>query len=545
MFAFKNVKLIVLGLLLLASVFLLVYSLAQKAQGAIITEIDPNSTCVNVKVGSKITQLSGMLIKSENDFNRSVANAKKGDYINMVVDGEPANCIALSDGDLGVQVRSIRSEPLRFGTDIAGGSIFAFKPSNGISENMTGIVKIIEKRIKFFGLPQTKVYEDGNLIKIESFKDVDLNRLTMVGRIDAKIIEEIKLENETGKIKIGSDSFTIKIGDKITVNGVNYSLGEKFEINNVSFKLVNSTKDYAIISADIYSNKDINGSQAQFGTVKKIDKNAFQFTIPVTLSKDASSRFSQITKGMGISQQIGRGAYLNGKIIFYVDDYPITVPLDIPIEFAGKDIGVIVGFGKTEAEANNEMKNVQAILSFGQLPGNLTLASEEVMKPMIGILDFGIVLAVLSILFIACIAIGQARYKKAKLGVYVVLLSAAEIVCLIGIVALLQRFSSYGIVIDFPVLIGLVVSASFTMTKMLISTEEDFKKMRLDVRYKYKKIIGLKNLLNVCLILVSLVSFSFGYSGFGYVLLINLFINFALTNLIYKDLLKKSAGHFV
>ena len=139
------------------------------------------------------------------------------------------------------------------------------------------------------------------------------------------------------------------------------------------------------------------------------------------------------------------------------------------------------------------------------------------------------------------IFISQIRYKKIKLGFDMVLLSVTELICTLGIVVFLQRFSPF-MVIDFSLLIGLIVLVLFTITKLLISTEENFKKSHLEIRYKYKKIIGLTNLLNICLVLVALSSFLFKYTGFGSVLLIGLLIELSLVKMIYKDLLKKSIG---
>ena len=298
----KNLKLITLALILVVSIYLVASSFVEKKYGVVVTEINLNNTCLNVKVGDTITQMSGTVINNVNDFNKFVSDIKSSNYVNMVVGGEPANCVAIADGDLGVQVKNIKSGALKFGTDIAGGSIFIFKPADGTTENdLDGIAKIIEKRIKFFELPQTKVYKDGNLIKIESSKDADFNRLIMDGKIDAKIVQEIKLENGTAKIKIGSEYFPIKVNDKINVNGVNYSLGETFKINNISFNLLNSTKDFVLVSIEVYSNKDINYSQTYFGAVKKVSKGVFQFTEPIRLTTEASNRFSLITRGMGVS----------------------------------------------------------------------------------------------------------------------------------------------------------------------------------------------------------------------------------------------------
>lgn len=543
MFAFKNVKLIILTLFVAVSIYLLATSFVEKKRGVVITEVDPNGSCVNVEVGSVITQISGTTINNVNDFNKFVGSAKKGDYVNMVVGGEPANCVAMSDGDLGVQVNDLRSEILRFGTDIEGGSIFIFKPSNENSQNdLNDIMKIIEKRIKFFNLPQTKVYTDGNSIKIESFNDIDLNQLTMVGKIDTNILEEIKPVNGTGKIKIGSESFDIKIDDQVNVNDVNYSIGDTFEINNITFNVINSTKDSVIFSIDVYTNKDVIISQTQPGIIKKISNGVFQFTIPVKLSSEASNRFSLITRGMGVTQQIGGEATLNGKIVFYLDDHPLTVPLNIPVEFAGKEIDVITGFEKTNADANMQMKKVEASLYFGQLPQKLVLEGREEVKLKVGILNFEILFGILFLIFAACVAISQTRYKKIKLGAYITLLAASELVCIIGVVVFFQKFSSYNTIIDFSMFVGFVVSALFTIVKMLVSVEENLKRIHLDVRYRYKKIIGLKNLLSICLIIISFSSFFLGYGGFGFALLIGFLIDVFLLNLIYKDLLKKSVG---
>jgi hypothetical protein len=540
---FKNVKLATLFVFVLISLFLIASSIFYVGtKGVIVTDLS-NSKCVNVKVGSLITQIEGEIINDVEKFNQSMNNLKAGQSISMIVDSGPANCVVLNDGNLGLKVKNTISGVLRFGTDIGGGSIFVFKPANEIPESdMTKIVETIGERIKFFGIPQTKVYKDGNLIKIESFKDLEPNMLVMVGKLETKILQEIVLENGTGKIKIGSEPFLIKINDKINVNGIDYSLEEKFKINNISFNLVNSTEDFAIVSADVYSNGDINSSQMQFGVVKKVAEGAFQFTVPIELSANASNRFSLITRGVGVSRQPGRESVLNGKLVFYIDNSSITIPLDIPIEFVGKPISVIVGFEKTEHDANKQMKNVQAVLSFGQLPEKLILVKEEEVKPKVGMFDFGVLIAILAISVMTFVFVSYARYKKIKTSFVAVMLAIVELICVVGVIVFLQRFSSYGVVMDFSVLIGLIVSALLTLTKMLILTEEDFRKLHLDIKYKYKKVIGLGNLLSICSVVIAISSIQFGYGGFGSVLLIGLLVELLLIKAIYKDLLKKSLG---
>jgi len=62
-----------------------------------VSFINESANCQNVKIGDKITQIGGKLIYTLEDFREVLENVKKGDFIPIVSNNQPASCKAIED----------------------------------------------------------------------------------------------------------------------------------------------------------------------------------------------------------------------------------------------------------------------------------------------------------------------------------------------------------------------------------------------------------------------------------------------------------------
>lgn len=544
MFQIKNLKVIILAIFLLISAYLLFSPFFIKRTGVAVSSVDPSSICSNVNIGSSITQVSGSIIKTDEDFKNAVGRLKAGEYATMVVNGGPGGCKVVSDGYVGVEVKNVISVPIKLGTDLSGGTVFTLKPENATTvEDLNKTLAILKKRIKFFNLRETEAYQEGNDIKIKSFSDVDLSNLEMKGELKTKILEEIKFENETGRIRIGSDNFPVNLTDnELLINNSVYNTKENFQLQNITFNILNYTNTSAFVTAEIYSNEDVIQIYSQLATVKKnTNTGDYQFSLQVQFASNASERFSSITKGMTASYSLSQQGILDGKLVFYMDDQ-IMSSVDIPIDFIGKDIPVIIGFGKSQSDATAQLKKVESSLEFGKLPEKLILINSSYFSPSFKQNDIILISSAAMAIVLIALAIAYTRYKKIKIGIYFIGLAAAEIVCVLGVIMLFQRYTAYALPINFPILIGVEIVFFAAIIKFLVRSENSFRKTSLKIQYKYKKLISVLDLTNVVLILMSFATFFIGWPGTGAAIIISLVLDFILIKRVYNDLLKKSFG---
>ena len=536
----KNIRLIILVALVLVSVLFLVTPLLTKASGVVVVSVENDSKCF-ITEGSVINQVSGDLVANSDDFKNAEKNTKENVYVPMVVNNGPGGCVAARDGYLGINVADVSTKHLIFGIDIQGGIVNIFKPVTPLSsEQLNKVVETIIKRIQILNLAEMNAYASDDLINIVSLSSEKIGMLVMPGEFEAKILRDVNLVNDTGELGIGNDTYPFKIVNdtSITINSDNYGLYQKFYLENIEFRLINITNNTASIEATILNNEDVKNLLTSYSYVKYDQNyNSYEFNIPLEISAEASDRFVKITKKLPTTYVMGRPT-LEGFLVYYIDGEVIN-KLSIPFDMMGKKLDniAVVGFKKTMQEASNEKLRVEVAVS-GKLPAELRMVGTKKFEPILREKFLWSTALIFAIIVLSVSLLGYLRYKKIKLGAYIVLLVLAEVVCTLGVASAVQMYYSYGWVLDTKSIIGFFVLMVTSSVQMILLTEKAMKKKDYAIYFKFKKILGATTLLNIAVFTLAF-SMLFAWKGFGLALIIGFTIGALITKPIYDDVLKK------
>lgn len=432
-------RLLTLFLLLALSAASLLLPSFIKKQGVYVARLSENAKCRNIDVGDSITEIGGMRIKKYEDFIKATSRIKAGDFVPIVSNNLPANCVALADGNLGFEVKEYKkASALKFGIDIQGGTR-ALLQANATQQEILDAVTILNQRINMYGLSDIRVLPVGsNLIQIEAagLKESDIRDfLAKQGFFEGKLVELIELKNGSGELIINYNQYRVtKLNGKIKINQSLYGVNESFYLNGIKFEVYNLTDEYATLAANVFTGKDIVNilTDPQHSYVVPF-KNGYRFVFTIQISKTSASRFANLTAGQP-TYWVGGESYIRPKLVLYLDEKPIT-ELNIVAELAGKAIETpsIQGFGRTAKEAQDEKLKLQTILRSGSLPVELKLVRVDTITQTAGkrLLE-AVVYAAVAIAITVSIVVFL-RYRDLKIALPMVLLSWCEILLILGI----------------------------------------------------------------------------------------------------------------
>ena len=106
----RDIRLLLLaGLVLFSLYYILSPSLFGKP-GVVVNQIGSDARCANVGINSVITQVDLYAIKSIEDYNLATSAVTGGQYVQLIADNRPADCIAVSNGELGISVDTLNKE---------------------------------------------------------------------------------------------------------------------------------------------------------------------------------------------------------------------------------------------------------------------------------------------------------------------------------------------------------------------------------------------------------------------------------------------------
>jgi len=442
-------------LLLLFSLYFIFSPYFFEKKGVIVNFVE-NEKCT-LKENSIITEMKNLQIKNLSDFLEIEKNLKKGEYVSLIANGEPAFCTALEEGNLGIRVSNIPSKTIKFSGEIQGWKETTFSLKN--ESELNKIKNIIEERIKFFGIPSTSVSTENNLLKIKTIFPEEIPYLIEKGEIEARIEQEIKLENNTGKILIGDSSYQFKIvNEGIEFNNMFYKMNESFFINNLKTFITNTTNNSAIIEVSIFENRDLKQvSQSRVSYQPAI--KMYRIEIPVSVSEEASRNFVLVTKNLPAIP--APQPILQGRLIYYFDKKRLS-ELSIPYEMRGKELKTIsiIFFEKNQNDALILNKKVEAGL-IGVLP-ELKIRSEKFLEP---IYNQAVLFGNFVFWAFLCLAVLILNRKNLKLGLKIVSFLFASTFILFGIAAFSQQFFSFGWILDLPSFFGIFLFAFTFLVK--------------------------------------------------------------------------------
>lgn len=537
----KNIRVVVILLLLLVFTYFLISPYILKKSGVVVTDINKDSECGSIREGDVITNVLGSYIKNSEDFRAIEKTIKANEYATMVVNSGPGGCTAIRDSYFGLIVADIPSKELKFGIDIYGGVTTVLKPEKESNKTeIENIIQILNKRISVYSLPETTATGSDSFIKINSLSTEKINWLTAIGKFETKILEEVKLQNNVGKIPVGDNSYSVELVNyTLKINNLFYRINDEFELENIKFNIKNMTNSSVAVEAKVFENKDIERVLSGGSTSYNTNARAYEFTVPIQISVEASDRFTKIVKKIPTTiaeQQI----LLNGFLIYYLDGNSVS-RLNIPIELTRQTIKQIsiIGFSTNMADASNTRLKILSAIESGVLPTNLEIVRTEKYEPTLKVFSTEVFGSALGLLVLSVLSIFYWRYKNLKFGFLVIVLTLLELFLVLGTIAAVQQLIEAIWVINLTTIIGFIVVLIVCNIEMIILSEKILKKKNLSISYKYKKLVGLSMILNLVILTIGFLFLFTAWKFFGLTILTGLVFDILFVKPIYNSYIKK------
>jgi len=433
-----------------------------------VSFVNESANCQNVKVGDRITQISGKVISSLEDFREALENVKKGDFVSIVSNGQPASCVAIDDKNLGFSLKEQKTKVLNFGIDIEGGTRVLLRiVGNSTATQAQEIAKILTERLNAYGLSDIKVLPvSEDLIQIEAAgltEDDIRNFLIKQGYFEGKVVDVISLMNGKGSIVFNGTEIQFEISNEtIKILNQTFNISEGFYIDGIKYEIVNKTEDKVIIAANVFTAKDIENifTDVQRNYITRYG-DGYRFVFTIQISKEGAERFALVTKGQPTYYSGGQ-LYIRPKLVLYLDKKPIT-ELNIVSNIAGEPITTpsIEGWRKTLEEATLEKLRLQSILKSGSLPVELKIERVETITQTEGKKLFESTIYILAANLVAVLALSMIRYRNLKTSLYILMVAVSELILILGI-------ASSQIVAAIIIFLSLILAIVYKETKSII-----------------------------------------------------------------------------
>lgn len=548
----KDWRFILLVALLAISGYLLLSSILFKSSGVYVSFLDKDAKCSNVKENDQITQISGYQIKTIQDFDNAVSGVKQGDFVTLVSNGLPANCVAKADKNLGFSVASLeKGSNLKFGIDIEGGTRVLLKPKtmNVTKDDMQEIIATLDMRINFYGMRDIKITPLGaNLIQIETAGGTGeeiKEFLAKTGKFEGKVAETIKITDDTGKILLGDNSYDVSYSNgTLKVNNSNYLLNQSFFLEDVKFDFYNTTNNDVLIMANVFSGRDITAvfTDQQHSYIRFVN-NGYEFTFTVQISKESADRFAKITKNLPTTLT-GTERHLTDPLVLFLDNEPVT-QLNIAADLAGKTVNTpsIEGFRQNLDDATKEKLRLQSILRSGSLPIELEIAKVDTITQTAGreLINSTIFVALSAAIVVSTVIF--VRYRDFKISIPMILISFSEIVIVLGFYALTNSVTgSKGWILDIPAIAGLIAIIGTGVNQLIIITDQILLEQEMPLRSRHKNAMSiiLNSAAIVIIAMIPLLILGVGaLRGFAIITIMGVVIAILVTRPAYMSILEK------
>jgi len=513
--------------------FVFVSPYFMKKSGVVVVSVS-NSGCQNVRVGDIITEVGGNQIADTQDFNS--ARFQPQQFVSLVVNAGPAGCIALADGSVGIEVKSLDKSGIIYGVDLAGGIKYKIDTSSIPSNQVENISRILMTRTSFLSLADVKIQNNNNQLTIISGKNTNLNQLLFRGNIEGNIEIPITLKNNTGSLQIGSDNYTIqKTGNIFLINNENHALNDSFYLKDVKTAIVNTTNSTILISLTVFNNSDVLSEVAGYTQVS-LDANTgkYDFNILVRLSTSAGKRFYDIVQNIKTTI-IGNQVSLDSALVFKFDGIELS-RLGMPVSLKSQEITTlyIVGSDASKESLLNKKSMVEAAINAGNLPQNLIVSGTEAVvatQQNNALLLIGLIIVFIGIvpLFLAV------KYKKFKHNSLSILIGGAEMFSVVSLFIAFQIFYKLNFALDFAALIGLTLLSLNWMVNVASLNLSTHSQRNLILKIKYRKITSVTGLAKILLILLSFVFGAYGYASASAVIFLGVLLDYFIFKSFYKS----------
>jgi hypothetical protein len=543
----NNVRLLIIVLLVLASALAIMSPLLSpfftSSGGVFVSSVDQNAKCVGVAVGSKVTQVGGRYVRSVNDFAEAVANIKMNDFVTVLADSTPGNCIVLADKNPGFGVSSKKaSAGVEFGIELGGGTTYSYSITTSQPQtNIDSVAKLVRKRAELFGFQDTTITASDNMLKITTASSKDVSTLFFPGKIEARMYENVKIQNNEGSFFVGDKkfNFTLSNGTMVFLDK-EYSPTSVFTVEGITFHYINSTGTNTAIEAVVFDNSDIITALLSQSTLSNNQQaKIYQYQIPVTITQNASDKFQLIAQKMPTTLS-GSRIVLDGFLVYYLDGREIS-RLSVPIEFIKSPIltVAITGFAATNNQAKEDKLKIVASLQGGSLDSQITLVNKETVLPTMKNSALVILTASLVVMFVLTVGTSVFRYKNYKAGLISFVLILSGLFIALGIFNFELLLSGLNFIINIKAIYALSLAGMLAGIHFILSSERINKTRSVYLRIGYKKIMSLQSFVYVFSIVIAILSVGLYDRNFGILMFFAIVIDWILINGSREKLMKK------
>ena len=453
----KNIRIIVLVALVLASLAILILPKFLKPAGVIVTSIEADSPCKDIiTTGSVITGVGGRPVGNLNDFTRFTKDIEG--TMTFMVNNNPRSCRIPQNSTIGVKVKPIETGGLNLGVDVWGGTFYSFKPEGGFSEQT---VEILESRATQYGLSNIRIESEDSSIRVVIGPEEEgyLGLLTEQGILEGKLIQTVEFMDEKSKFIFNDKTYEaiLKSDKSILINDSEYKIDQYFSLDEVEIQIMNISGNTTTLSVNVFDEGDLTIVKDPGAGSERVIKqdSGYVYAIPVQLSEEAGKNFAKATKGQEVTINPGTGeTFLINPLVLFIDGNPF---IDLPV--SGLDVGeekkdlIIWEYRTTLKEATNDMLRLKSVIESKRLPTELVLLESGRFSSTSG--EFFISLPLYTILIVSVITsiLFFLRYRKRGVVVLLlILMTLAEIVLIIGTIS-----SPWFVILIFLVGVGLTI----------------------------------------------------------------------------------------
>ncbi len=382
-----------------------------------------------------IDSINGEKVSNINDYNNILSSINDGDKVKITTNEGIYNF--LKHGDIGLIVKEAATSNIKKGLDLAGGTRVLLSPEEKISDSdINDLISSMENRLNVYGLSDLKIKPSGDLFG---------NQYIVVEIAGASQEEVRDLISKQGK-------FEAKIGNETVFRG-----GKE----DITFVCRNDGTCAGVRDCS----EDGEGG----------DYCRFQFSIH--LSDAAAKRQADVTSTIPVETRDDGSVVLSKQLDLYLDDIPVD-HLDIMGDLKGKEVKDIAisgpGTGTSKDEAINDalknMNKLQTIMITGSLNTKLNIIKLDSISPILGREFVNNTLFVGLLAIIAVAGVVFIRYRNFKVAIPMVLISASEIIILLGVAAFVKWN------LDVAAIAGIIASVGTGVDDLVIIADEVSKK---------------------------------------------------------------------
>ena len=546
----RDIRLLLLaGLVLFSLYYILSPSLFGKS-GVVVNQISSDARCANIGINSVITQVDLYTIKSIEDYSLAASLVAGGQYVQLIADNRPADCVAVSDGDLGISVDNLKKENLVFGIDIQGGSRVLLKPKEPISKQiLTDTIDTLNTRINLYGLRDVRISPLGeDVIQIEmggATTGEVTGFVSRQGKFEGKLEEVIKLTDGKGSFPFNDRNVETEfINGALRIDDRLLKVNESYTVDDVRFEIRNATDSSVTVWATVFTGSDIVAvfTDAENSFINRVG-DVYEFAFSVQISSAGAEKFAKLTKNQPV-RLLGGSRYLEPELILFLDNELIT-RLNIEASLAGKTLTSpqIQGVSETKEEALKERLKLQSVLRSGSLPVELEIIKADVVTQTAGkaFLNSVIYVALAAAMVVSIVIL--IRYRDFKIAVPMILISFSEILIVLGFAAFSQAASKgSGWILDIPAIAGLIAIIGTGVNQFIIITDKLLQDPDASLKYRHK--IAMEMIFNsaytVIAAMLPLMIVGVGaLKGFAITTMLGVIIAITVTRPAYMSILEK------